>query len=103
MRSKALSRVRIPPSPPLSDDGPLAQLDRASDYESEGRRFESCRARHLFLGNAGREEMLRSSARHSVCWAQVETAAQAVGPVLNAGRVPASGRTGRGPGDQARG
>src|SRR5205085_10367377 len=28
------------------DEGPLAQLDRASDYESEGRRFESCRARH---------------------------------------------------------
>ena len=23
----------------------VAQLDRASDYESEGRRFESCRAR----------------------------------------------------------
>ncbi len=27
---------------------PLAQLDRASDYESEGREFESLRARHLF-------------------------------------------------------
>ena len=26
---------------------PLAQLDRASDYESEGREFESLRARHL--------------------------------------------------------
>ena len=25
---------------------PVAQLDRASDYESEGRRFESFRARH---------------------------------------------------------
>ena len=25
---------------------PLAQLDRASDYESEGHRFESCGARH---------------------------------------------------------
>jgi hypothetical protein len=25
---------------------PLAQLDRASDYESEGREFESLRARH---------------------------------------------------------
>ena len=24
-------------------------MDRASDYESEGRRFESCRARHLLL------------------------------------------------------
>ena len=27
---------------------PLAQLDRASDYESEGREFESLRARHSF-------------------------------------------------------
>ena len=27
---------------------PVAQLDRVSDYESEGRRFESSRARHLF-------------------------------------------------------
>ena len=28
---------------------PLAQLDRASDYESEGREFESLRARHSSL------------------------------------------------------
>jgi len=27
-------------------DGPVAQLDRASDYESEGRMFESCRVHH---------------------------------------------------------
>ncbi|CCQ95457.1 hypothetical protein CULT_2640003 [[Clostridium] ultunense Esp] len=26
---------------------PVAQLDRVSDYESEGRGFESLRARHL--------------------------------------------------------
>jgi hypothetical protein len=26
--------------------GPLAQLDRASDYESEGQRFKSSRARY---------------------------------------------------------
>ncbi len=25
---------------------PVAQLDRVSDYESGGRRFESCQARH---------------------------------------------------------
>ena len=25
---------------------PVAQLDRAPDFESVGRRFESCRARH---------------------------------------------------------
>ena len=29
------------------DNAPVAQLDRASDYESEGQRFESFRARHL--------------------------------------------------------
>ena len=28
---------------------PVAQLDRASDYESEGRKFESSGAHHLFL------------------------------------------------------
>ena len=27
-------------------DAPLAQLDRAFDYESKGREFESLRARH---------------------------------------------------------
>lgn len=26
---------------------PLAQLDRAADFESEGRRFESCMAHHI--------------------------------------------------------
>ena len=30
-----------------SRHAPVAQLDRASDYESEGRTFESFRARHL--------------------------------------------------------
>ena len=29
----------------LWSDAPVAQLDRASDFESAGRRFESCRAR----------------------------------------------------------
>src|SRR3954467_8568451 len=33
---------------PPATDGPIAQLDRASDYESEARRFESCWARHLY-------------------------------------------------------
>jgi hypothetical protein len=26
---------------------PVAQLDRVPDYESVGRKFESCRARHI--------------------------------------------------------
>src|ERR1700729_4407853 len=29
------------------ENAPVAQLDRASDYESEGRTFESFRARHF--------------------------------------------------------
>jgi hypothetical protein len=37
--------VRIIPASPQGC-APLAQLDRASDYESEGREFESLRARH---------------------------------------------------------
>ena len=29
---------------------PVAQLDRVPDYESVGRRFESCRVRHIYQG-----------------------------------------------------
>src|SRR5262245_27763116 len=44
--TKARSHCRI--------GGPLAQLDRASDYESEGRVFESPRAhQHPFLKYTG--------------------------------------------------
>jgi hypothetical protein len=32
---------------------PLAQLDRASDYGSEGREFESSRARHMSGDDSG--------------------------------------------------
>ena len=41
------SRVRIPPSPLTLHDpqAPVAQLDRASVYGTEGQRFESSRAR----------------------------------------------------------
>ena len=31
-----------------SSSAPVAQLDRASAFEAEGREFESLRARHLF-------------------------------------------------------
>ena len=30
-------------------DAPVAQLDRAFDYESKGRTFESCRAHHKYF------------------------------------------------------
>ena len=35
------------PTPSAIKNAPVAQLDRVSDYESEGHRFESCRARHF--------------------------------------------------------
>src|ERR1700757_2356862 len=35
------------PGPIAAKHAPVAQLDRASDYESEGRTFESFRARHF--------------------------------------------------------
>ena len=31
----------------MATSAPVAQLDRVPDYESGGRTFESCRARHL--------------------------------------------------------
>ena len=34
----------------LPKNAPVAQLDRAPDFESVGRRFESCRAYQLFQG-----------------------------------------------------
>src|SRR6266508_153724 len=34
-------------APPSAGHALVAQLDRASDFESEGREFESLRARHL--------------------------------------------------------
>ena len=50
------SRVQIPPSPPfffnrrinsIQTNASVAQLDRASDYGSEGYGFNSCQVRHL--------------------------------------------------------
>ena len=44
-----LAKARVAGSIPVvrSKYAPLAQLDRAFDYESKGREFESLRARHL--------------------------------------------------------
>ena len=46
-----LAKARVVGSNPIvrSIDVPLAQLDRAFDYESKGREFESLRARHCFV------------------------------------------------------
>src|SRR5580693_3603229 len=50
--------------PDLSADAPVAQLDRAPDYESGGRKFESFRARHKLLLN---KHSLEWVSRRSVC------------------------------------
>ena len=49
-------------NPCLSANGPLAQVDRASDYESEGQRFESSRAHHS-LDDAFMHEALDEARR----------------------------------------
>jgi hypothetical protein len=36
------------PTASNSADAPVAQLDRASGFEPAGRRFNSCRAHHIF-------------------------------------------------------
>jgi hypothetical protein len=48
MKAPRRIRSRGAPSPceVTPKDGPVAQLDRASDFYSEGCRFESCRDRH---------------------------------------------------------
>ena len=38
-----------PVTHPIFFNAPVAQLDRAPDFESVGRRFESCRAYHIYL------------------------------------------------------
>ncbi len=45
------SRVQIPPSPPffVFMSASIAQLDRASDYGSEGCGFNSCWVRHFII------------------------------------------------------
>jgi hypothetical protein len=48
-----LAKARVVGSNPIvrSKFAPLAQLDRAFDYESKGREFESLRARHYTISN----------------------------------------------------
>jgi hypothetical protein len=41
----ALRRTPVLQERPSNQRAPVAQLDRVPDYESVGRRFESCRAR----------------------------------------------------------
>ena len=48
-RGKGAAKQRPTAAAPdeAPQDAPVAQLDRALDYESRGQRFESFRARHL--------------------------------------------------------
>jgi hypothetical protein len=53
----------LPFPPAACGKAPLAQLDRASDYESEGREFESLRVHFFFSPPAcflGRDVMLKN-------------------------------------------
>ena len=60
----------IPLTHPTSD-APVAQLDRASDFESVGRRFESCRVYRLPSHDVGAGAIGGSSALVQARAAQV--------------------------------
>ncbi len=50
---RRLAKAKVEGSRPFVrsiTDVPLAQPDRAFDYESKGREFESLRARHYMIG-----------------------------------------------------
>jgi hypothetical protein len=83
-QSQGLREAARPPMSPLprrssrvATRAPVAQLDRAPDYESGGQRFESFRARHFhqeFTTPEGGEECLLSDLRFSVsagAWLQL--------------------------------
>ena len=74
-RAKGLRRKAAHPKD--ARHAPVAQLDRASDYESEGRTFESFRARHFPKAPSAGERMRKHSE------ASVE--------MLQGGRRPSSG------------
>src|SRR3954454_6416632 len=74
MRHRRALRPEMP-----AKNAPVAQLDRALDYESRGQEFESLRARHrhqnpLFHGNNSITQWLRPAALVSsggindACW-----------------------------------
>ena len=56
----------------FTQHAPVAQLDRAPDYESGGQRFESFRARHLTIRNNhfSRPQMLRWLEPFRLWWNQ---------------------------------
>ena len=48
-----------------SSRAPVAQLDRASGYEPDGREFESLRARHFSRPKAAKPQLTRANARQA--------------------------------------
>src|SRR5688572_19885871 len=72
------------------ENAPLAQLDRASDYESEGQRFKSSRARISQRGSVDDErymDMALTLAREAASLGEVPVGAVAVkdGEVIGQG------------------
>src|SRR5690606_4051264 len=67
-RSKRLAHIEARRyNPPSLQAAPVAQLDRAPDYESGGQRFESFRARHFSETNCiDRPALLRAGALRPV-------------------------------------
>src|SRR3954462_1148685 len=93
MGRKAPSRVRIPPSPlappaaarlSAAAQAPVAQLDRASVYGTEGQRFESSRARYEPAANGGFSRLRIRKRRLTESRKGPETRA-------HVGRIPARG------------
>src|SRR3954471_8965479 len=89
------SRVRIPPSPlegrflqwPLT--APVAQLDRASVYGTEGQRFESSRARSRIPLGGGDFRPSPNAERWQHRWQQGNTDGVATEGDRRAGGLPA--------------
>src|ERR1700722_8691759 len=87
-RKSALTLLNSPPvcrnlfGPHLHIGAPVAQLDRAFGYEPKGRKFDSCRAHHLFLSE---KKLVASFLSRGFCsWSCTFVAQSSAGrPVLH--------------------
>ena len=85
-----LPRMRYPFRSPLHTQtglsiipllsAPVAQLDRVSGYEPEGRGFESCLAHHRTICLAAIRTMMRRSGREVECTPLLRVQVQYIGP-----------------------
>ena len=84
-------KTSVPGSNPgLSAKAPLAQMDRASDYESEGQRFDSSRA-HQLLASLGGGARRTPSGRAG--FVSEERGMGGIVWALTLALIPAQGRT----------